>query len=141
MIFFQTKLAKEQETLLIPIPVLSEILIFAGDSAPLILERLHKSARFKIVPFDERAAVELAIIHRAAIASGDKKGGSDESWTKIKFDRQIVAIAKVNGADTIYSDDKNLANFAKLADLNVVRVWEMELPPQSDQIELTFPSD
>ncbi len=139
--FFQAKLVKEQETLLIPTPVLSELLILSRDNASLVLERLHKSSRFKIAPFDERAAIELAIIHRDAVAAGDKKGGSSESWVKIKFDRQIIAVAKVNGADTIYSDDKNLSNFAKLAGLDVVRVWEMELPPQSDQIELTFPSD
>ena len=39
------------------------------------------------------------------MAEGNKKDGSGEPWAKIKYDRQIVAIAKVIGASAIYSDD------------------------------------
>ncbi|WP_154820077.1 hypothetical protein SR858_26740 [Duganella zoogloeoides] len=53
---------------------------------------------FIIVPFDEKAAVECAINVADALAAGDKKGAERRTLAKIKFDHQIVAIAKVNGA-------------------------------------------
>jgi hypothetical protein len=42
---------------------------------------------------------------RAAVDAGDKRVGSDATWAKVKFDRQIVAIAQVRRATAIYSDD------------------------------------
>jgi predicted nucleic acid-binding protein len=66
-----------------------------------------------VVPFDTRAAIELAVMTRNAIDQGDKRGGVDAPWNKVKFDRQIVAIAKVAGATTIYSDDLQLRTFAE----------------------------
>jgi hypothetical protein len=43
--------------------------------------------------FGTRAAVEAAERHREAVRNNDKKEGT-ESWTKVKFDRQIIAIAR-----------------------------------------------
>ena len=62
---------------------------------------LGKTSRLRIAPFGERAAVEAAARHREAIRGGDKKEGSG-SWAKGKFDRQIMATAKVKGAERIY---------------------------------------
>ena len=53
----------------------------------------------KSCPFGTRAAVEAAAAHREAMLAGDKREGSSASWAKVKFDRQIVAIAKVEGRD------------------------------------------
>jgi hypothetical protein len=50
---------------------------------------------FYVVPFDTLAAIELAVMTRNALAAGDKRAGSKESWAKVKFDRQIAAIARV----------------------------------------------
>jgi hypothetical protein len=60
--------------------------------------------------------------------------------TKAKFDDQIVAIAAVERATTIYSDDGDIA---KLADRRfaVIKIASIPLPPESDQAELPFESD
>ena len=67
---------------------------------------------------------------RAAIDAGDKRSGSEATWAKIKFDRQIVAIAKVAKATAIYSDDADMRTIAAAEDIAVVGLAELPLPPE-----------
>jgi predicted nucleic acid-binding protein len=127
----------ERKKIIIPTPALSEFLARAGVAAPKILDNLNDSARFKIVPFDERAAVEAAASTYEAHQAGDKRGGSQSSWSKIKFDRQIVAIAKVENAEVIYSDDDDVRRFAKKCGIRVIGVSELPLPPPK-QTEMKY---
>jgi predicted nucleic acid-binding protein len=107
-------LDKRKDDIVVPTPALSEVLIGAGDAAPAYLDILNRSSRFKIAPFGTRAAVEAAARHREAIGAGDKKEGAP-SWAKVKFDRQIVAIAKVEGATRIYSEDADVVRLGQAA--------------------------
>lgn len=127
-------LQRERDTLVIPTPALAEVLVRLEDSAPAVLERLNRSARFKIADFDQRAAVELAALTRDSLRSGDKFGGSDAPWQKVKLDRQIVAIARVEGASIIYSDDAGLSRFAIARGMTVIKSWDLPLPedPEPD---------
>jgi hypothetical protein len=91
------ELEQSRTRIIVPTPALSEILVKAGAAGPAYLERLNSSAAFRIAPFDQRAAVEVAAMTRDALATGNKRGGVQGTWAKIKYDRQIVAIAKVEG--------------------------------------------
>jgi hypothetical protein len=55
----------------------------------------------------------------------------------VRFDRQIVAIARTNNAKRIYSDDENLAKFATRHGIEVVRTWELPLPA-AKQIDIEY---
>jgi predicted nucleic acid-binding protein len=121
-------LEKRKDDIVVPTPALSEVLIGAGDAAPAYLDILSKSARFKIAPFGSRAAVEAAARHREAITAGDKKEGS-ASWAKVKFDRQIIAIAKVEGAERIYSEDGDVVRLGKAEGFQVYRLVDLAEPP------------
>jgi predicted nucleic acid-binding protein len=121
-------LDKLKAKIIVPTPALREVLIGAEDAAPKYLDILNKSARFKIAPFGTRAAVEAAARHREALRRGDKKEGSP-SWAKVKFDRQIVAVAKVEGADRIYSNDDDIKRFGVSDGMEVVMLDELPLPP------------
>jgi len=134
--FLVSELEKRKEKIIVPTPALSELLVRAGEAGPGYLDILNRHAAFKIVDFDQRAAVEVAAATREAIAAGDKRGGSDSPWAKVKFDRQIVAIAKVEGASAIYSDDGDIARFAKGSGLAVIRVCDLPLPPEDAQQSL-----
>lgn len=123
-----------RDTIIVPAPVLAEILVKAGDGAPDVLNGLQGLAKIRIVPFDERAAVETAIMTREALAIGDKRGGSTESWQKVKYDRQIVAIARVHGASRIYADDRGLVGFAKLLGMDVVSSWDLPLVETTEDL-------
>src|SRR5258708_5335207 len=99
------ELHKQGERIIVPTPVLAEVLVHAGTVGATHLDMLQRSSKFKIVPFDTRAAVDVALDISASIKKGDKKGGASGTWAKAKFDRQIAAIGKVEGAHTIYTDD------------------------------------
>jgi predicted nucleic acid-binding protein len=127
------ELEKSRTKIIIPTPALSEVLVRASSAGPAYLDRLGSSAAFRIVAFDQRAAVEVAAMTRAAITAGDKRGGAEGTWAKIKYDRQIVAIAKVEGATIIYSDDAGVRTFAPQAGISVIRIAELPLPPEVAQ--------
>jgi predicted nucleic acid-binding protein len=124
---------RAQTKVIIPTPVLSEVLIRAGEAGPAYLDELSGSAHFKIVPFDTRAAVELAELTREALDAGDKRNGSAAPWAKVKFDRQIVAIARTEHAEVIYSDDDDIRRYAPRLGITVLGIAELPLPPDDSQ--------
>ena len=100
--------------ILLPTPVLAEFLTFAASD---YLAVINASAHFEVAPFDQRAAIEVARAIRKAKAGPGKKLGLDAGWQKIKVDWQIAAIAKVAGADTLYTTDSDLGPIA--AEFNI----------------------
>jgi hypothetical protein len=128
------KLQRARTKLIIPAPALSEVLVrVTPEASQLIVEYLNKYAIFRIEPFDTKAAIEVAAMTRAALARKAKKGHSPATWAKIKYDRQIVAIAKVCGATEIYSDDADIAGIAKAAGIKVIGIADLPLPEESRQ--------
>jgi predicted nucleic acid-binding protein len=120
--------------IIIATPALSEVLVRAGVATGDILEKLNKYAAFEICPFDAMAAVEVAEMARREL--GRKKLDSAATWAKVKYDRQIVAIAKVKQASAIYSDDADVEKLAKKAGIPVVKLSELPLPPEETKKEL-----
>jgi predicted nucleic acid-binding protein len=132
-------LEKLRVTIIIPTPALSELLVHSGAAGPELVKQISGAAAFRIAPFDTRAAIEVAEMTRAAIDAGDKRRGESWPWVKIKYDRQIVAIAKVVSADTIYTDDEGLRRFAEAQGLRVVRLAELPLPAERAQLQIDLP--
>jgi len=127
-------LTKSKTKIVIPTPALSEVLVRAGGKAgPEYLAKIRKSACFRIEAFDERAAIEVALMTKAAIDKGDKKSGSDETWAKVKYDRQIVAIGKVHSVTAVYSDDRGVRSFGNGQGLRVIGVGELPIPNAAAQ--------
>lgn len=127
------RLERTRTKIIVPTPVLSEILVRAGSAGPDYLARITSESVFRTAAFDERAAVEVAAMTRTAIDAGDKRGGVGGTWNKIKYDRQIVAIAKVEGATALYSDDPGVRVFGNQAGLTVIGSWELPLPAENPQ--------
>ena len=117
--------------ILIPTPVLSELLIRSKSGAADIIDKLAKYAVFEICPFDTLAAIELAEIAKAEL--GKKRADDATTYAKIKFDRQIVAIAKVKKVRTIYSDDGDVHALAKRHKITAVRIRDLPLPPAKEK--------
>lgn len=120
-----------------PTPALSELLVKAGDAGPKYPEIVARSKYFRVADFGERAAVEAAALTREAIAQGDKPGATPEAdWAKVKFDRQILAIARVVGAKAIYTNDGQLAKHAKAAGIDAIGPDDLPEPPVAPQLEM-----
>jgi predicted nucleic acid-binding protein len=127
-------LSKKKASVVIPSPVLCELLIHAGVAINDYVEKLRR-APFFIAPFDTRAAIECAQALRKHGMSGK---GQDNPRAKIKFDRQIVAIAKLANAETIYSDDSDIFKYGIQANIRVVRSFDLDLDPDDRQYDLDF---
>jgi predicted nucleic acid-binding protein len=132
-------LGRGQERILIPTPVLCEFLTVAGRDGTEYLERFDSSSRFQIVPFDARAAIEAAQRLQASRRSRREQGRGSSPWQEVKFDHQIVAIARVRAANTIYSDDEDIAGIAADSGIDVITLAELPLPPptQADLLSST----
>ncbi len=137
------KLQEAKEQVLVPTPALCEVLVTEGADVGEVLETLRNSAYIKIAGFDERAAVELAIRLRDARKAGQEREGLKISKGAMKFDRQIVAIALVNGARVLYSDDAGLKKFAEACGIDVKRVADLAVPPSQSTLPFddNAPSD
>lgn len=62
----------------------------------------------------------------------------DETKAKVKYDRQIIGIAKVHQADAIYSDDRGLRTKAEAEGIRVIGLLEIALPPEEPQSKFPF---
>lgn len=73
------------------------------------------------------------------LAERRKKGKQkDKSWAKVKFDHQIVAIAKTVGAEVVYSDDEDVQKLCNGSDIKVFGVWDLAPPPIEPQYDMNF---
>ena len=63
-------LTADGERIIIPTPVLSEILVHAGTGLQGYLDALTGSAAFRIAPFDQKAAIECALAIKDALERG-----------------------------------------------------------------------
>lgn len=123
-------LHEEKEIIIIPTPALSEFLVFAGAEAPEYLIKIRESSVLRVEPFDERAAIELADMEISARSKGNKRGSAAGSeWQKVKIDRQIVAVARANGATKVYTDDPDVVAHCKDCGVEAVTSADLPLPP------------
>ena len=111
----------------VPTPALAETLVRSGPNRAQYMKILGDTWKFQIIPFDSRAAIETAELIALVKNNNDKW----DTWAKVKFDIQIVAIAKAEGVTTIYSDDGDIENFAKRYGIRVIRICDLALPPPS----------
>ena len=134
-------LEKRRETIVIPTPALSEVLVHADAAGAQYLNILNTTSRFRIEPFDQRAAVELAAMTRDALRGGDLRAGTQATRAKLKFDRQIIAIARTQNETTIHSDDEDIEKLAEPLGLKVVPVHALPVPPEDRQTNLELEPD
>jgi hypothetical protein len=126
-------LEKSGQRIIIPTPALAEVLVHAQQAAAGFIGTLRANKHFRVVAFDERAAVEYATsqVGRPPIANHGQPGAR----AKAKFDDQIVAIAAIEGATVIYSDDTDLVDLVNPG-VQVIGVADLPLPPEDAQGQL-----
>ncbi len=116
------RLEEDRSSIVIPTPVLAALLLRAGRATEALLRRIEARRAFQVQAFDLRAAVEAAAMAR--------DGGGDAPSAAEERARQVVAIARVNGASRIYGDDAALRMLGRRHGLDVVGLAELPLPAQ-----------
>lgn len=111
--FFEM-LAENNDKILLPTPIISEILApVPANEHSNILNLLDK--RFQIAPFDNMAALKCAELINLALTDLEKIEYAKEHAVpknKMKYDVMIAAIAITRRAFCIYSNDEDMKKFA-----------------------------
>lgn len=119
--------------ILIPTPVLAEYLLGIEREMHFQHVNLINSMKcFEISPFEEISAMECALLPTLK----ELRQMSKESCTanKIKFDRQIIAIAKATNADEVWTHDKGIYDKCKELNLSVKSFADIEPIPEQFNI-------
>jgi predicted nucleic acid-binding protein len=109
-------LSSENTKIVIPTPALAEVLTRRPDAAQDWTHDINRYACFQVRPFDDKASFELA-----QMSGGNAPGLRDI----LRFDRQIVAIAKVYGVSVLYSDDERVVTFAEECGIPAKRLKDL----------------
>ncbi len=133
-------LGKSRQKIVIPTPAAAELLTAIGPDAQQYLAIVGRSRLFEVAPFDMRCVIELAILNRDVFSVSDGKGAL-EPYQKVKIDRQIIAILKVAGVESVYTDDNGFANRARLCGINPIFTADLPLPAVDRQMQISFEAD
>jgi hypothetical protein len=130
--YLAARMDVSNEVIGVPAPAMAEVLVRAGNGRAQYVAVLSDTWKFQIIPFDSRAAIETSEL----IAKVKSNREVWATWAKIKFDIQIVAIAKAESATAIYSDDKDIENLAKRLKIPVIRICDLPLPPTGEETNI-----
>ncbi|MDR5757917.1 hypothetical protein [Caballeronia sp. LZ035] len=133
-------LSVSKQRILIPTPVLAEYLVEGGHDKDKRLQVFAGSRAFSVVPFDQRAAIECAMIEDGD-SKRKRKLTPNETKAKVKFDRQVIAIAKANRVEALYTGDTTLAKHAAENGLNAILTWEVPMPALSPQLQFDYEAE
>lgn len=118
---------------IVPTPVLSELLIRAADRQQELLAVITGKRGVQVSPFDAMAAVENSQLRRSRRLAVAKQG---ETKKEVSFDLQVLAIARVNNADMVLTDDVNLRRRCVQSGMKVLGIADLPLSDAKRQIDL-----
>lgn len=132
--------AKSRKRIVLPAPAVTEYLAGMKSSLALALasETINTSRSFRVAEFGQKATIETAVVI-AKVKSTASRKHEGKTWAKAKFDWQIVAIAKVEGVEAIYTTDDDVVRATKHFGIQGVRIETMELPAEARQRGLDLP--
>ncbi|WP_243077716.1 type II toxin-antitoxin system VapC family toxin [Pantoea sp. MQR6] len=131
-------------TIIIPTPVLAEYLlgIDGEKNKHAHIAEISSMNCFEIIPFEELAAIECSLLPSLQeFKQFAKQIDSNQTANKIRFDRQILSIAKANGITEIWSCDGEVIKKGKEVGIEVKSIAEMHPIPLSDQFALNLLDD
>lgn len=135
---FVETLSKRGDLIVIPAPVISELVAGRAQKVDEVVEALRPLRAFFIQPFDTVIAIEAG----ERIAAAQSKVPFEErlpGWrVAMKFDAMVAATAIVRGATELYTDDKGLSKYLVGTKVRVVLVDELPLPPEPPQHEFPY---
>lgn len=130
-------LEKARRKIVIPTPACAELLTAIGPDAQQYINIVGRSRLFEVASFDARCAAELALLNRDTFRLGDTRD-KVEPYQKVKVDRQIIAICRVNNVTELYTDDRGLANRARLCGITPIRIIDVPIPESERQTKLAL---
>ncbi|QFH65042.1 type II toxin-antitoxin system VapC family toxin [Leclercia adecarboxylata] len=123
-------------TIIIPAPVLAEFLIgIDKEKHQAHINLIRSMSCFEIASFDEMAAIECA---QLPTLSELKQMMKSDTANKIKFDRQIISIAKALSIDEVWTHDQGVFKRCKQLGIAVRSLLSVEPPPMQGSIDFAI---
>jgi predicted nucleic acid-binding protein len=110
-------LSNENAKVIVPTPALAQVLTHSPGTAESWMRTLNTYSCFQVRPFDDKASFELTRL------LGESVSGLRDI---LRFDRQIVAIAKVYGASVLYAEDEQVIQFAAACGIGSKRLKDLD---------------
>lgn len=125
--------------IVLPTPVLTELLWVSSIEKNYLMEYLANNAAFILAPYDQRASIIHADVELPNIRNKNKVAGrSDVTANRLKFDRQILSIAKRYSVDYMVTTDSGMVKDAIRYDVITKCISTMEFPPDIRQPSLSL---
>lgn len=136
-----SELSRKKETIGIPAQVWAEFLETASQEEAEESVKLFKSNAFSLLAYDMRCAIETAEVARQGQTVRKSTKGPKRDRQAVKVDWQIIAIAKVNQARLLLSNDGPMAAEAIRQGLNCMKISELPIPDNGRQHSIRFEED
>ncbi|RXT52469.1 hypothetical protein B6S44_16970 [Bosea sp. Tri-44] len=131
--FFIQELTRQRTEIVIPAPVVAEIVAGRIDRIEEIAATLIQSRFFTVQPFDAVIAIETGEMIKKAqdrIPAAERLPG----WrVKMKYDAMIAATAKVRRAKAVCTDDAGLRAHLRDSGIEIIWIDDLPLPPEDSQ--------
>ena len=122
-------MSQRHDKVVIPAPALAEFMFLAADRRIEYLTLIRRKAVFEIAGFNDSEAVELVEYSLRISPTKKLKARSPETWAKLNYDRQIIAIAATHRVEAIYSMDNGVHILAGLVGIKSYGLLDLPLPP------------
>lgn len=123
-------------TIIIPAPVLAEFLIgIDKNTHQAHINLIRSMACFEIASFDEMSAIECA---QLPTMSELRQMMKSDTANKVKFDRQIISIAKSLNVDEVWTHDHGVFQRCKQLGIVVRSLISIEPPPIQGSMDFSI---
>lgn len=129
-------ISSNRPQIILPTLIYCELLMISTVEDKFLDEYLASNAEFISAAYDVRAASIHAQIEKPLVQKNNKKAGRDENMNRLKFDRQILAIAKKFSVDYVITSDAGMVKDALRYGIQTKCVSTMDLPPDIKQPSL-----
>lgn len=128
---FLAECRKNNHEVLIPTPVLSELLVGVDEAAmPDVIGALKSHQSVQIVSYDETTAIEYALIFPEQLELFKSTGVSKQV---MKFDSMILAMCSRFQVTCLLTGDNSMANKARQKGIQVKRIEDLPVPDEARQ--------
>lgn len=134
-------LTKSRETIMIPAPAIAEVVAGRVDRVDEIVAEIRTYRVLEVQPFDQVIAIETGILIRRWLDGIPQQDRREGDRISMKYDAQIAATALTRRARAICTDDRNYGVWLEGTGIEILKLAELNLPPDPPQHPLPWAED
>ncbi len=132
------ELARKREAIGIPAQVWAEFLEAATENEAAQSIALFKTNAFKLLSYDMRAAIETSQVARRGQVARKTSTTKDRGRQAVKVDWQIIALAIVNNARLVLTNDQPMLTECGRHNVKGLAISDLDIPDGLRQHPIPF---